>query len=157
MSENDMSENDLSEFDPYIDKTISVSRRSFNNSSNQNAQQSETETPDDILGAEGELILVVRGMVERIMIRQHNEVKLGRFEPPGPNELDLTPYGAADRGVSRFHARIHVENNQLFITDMNSTNGTYVSGVKIAANTATLLHKGDELVIGRLPVQVMFR
>jgi hypothetical protein len=154
-----MSEDNLSKKDLPIDKTISVPRRTFNmaGSDQYGSQPDSGEDSTSILGQVGELVLIVRGMVERIMIRQHNEVKLGRFEPPAPNELDLTPYGASDRGVSRFHARIHLENDQLFITDMNSTNGTYIGGVKVAPDTPTLLRKGDELVIGRLPIQVMFR
>ena len=111
------------------------------------------------LGDRREVILVIRGMIERITVKENIEFRLGRFEPTTkqPNEIDLTPYGAMDRGVSRVHAKIHLDKVQLYITDLGSTNGSYLAGVKLEPNRATLLRKGDELILGRLPIQVMFR
>jgi hypothetical protein len=159
-----MSNNDFDGFkNPYADKTVTTRRNpretGILGSDEGEIKRSAAQAGTSTLGDTREVILVVRGMIERVMIREQAEVKLGRFEPAGRTmgELDLTPYGAMDRGVSRFHARIHIENNQLFITDMNSTNGTYIGGVKIAPNVATPLRKGDELTLGRLPIQVMFR
>jgi hypothetical protein len=158
-----MSDEVMRKLNPYSTKTISIPRSSLNldfitaNTSNPASTDAPHETAT--LGEARELIFIVRGMFERFVIHQHHEIKLGRFEPTArqPNELDLTPYGAADRGVTRFHARIHIENNHLFITDMNSTNGTYLGGVKVAAHTPTVLRKGDELILGQLPIQVMYR
>jgi hypothetical protein len=159
-----MSNNDFNGFkNPYADKTVTTRRNPREtaplNGEDEDLKPSNTPAGTSTLGDTREVILVVRGMIERVMIREHAEVKLGRFEPAVRNsdELDLTPYGAMDRGVSRVHARIHIENNQLFITDMNSTNGTYIGGVKVAPHVPTPLRKGDELTLGRLPIQVMFR
>lgn len=122
-------------------------------------QQTPAPNGTATLGDRREVILVIRGMIERITVKENVEFKLGRFEPTTKqqNEIDLTPYGAMDRGVSRLHARIHLEKEQLYITDLNSTNGTYLAGVKLNPHQPTLLRKGDELILGRLPVQVMFR
>ncbi|MCU0513505.1 MAG: FHA domain-containing protein [Anaerolineae bacterium] len=111
------------------------------------------------LGDRREVILVIRGMIERVTVRENVEFKLGRFEPTArqANEIDLTPYGAMDRGVSRLHARIHLEKEHLYITDLGSTNGTFLAGVRLEKDVPTLLRKGDELILGRLPIQVMFR
>lgn len=148
---------------PHGDKTVTTKR---------NPRDTAALTPDEAeapqtasrpgtasLGDTREVILVVRGMIERIMIRERTEYKLGRFEPASRtlDELDLTPYGAMDRGVSRVHARLHIEANQLYITDLGSTNGTFIGGVKLAPHVSTPLRKGDELTLGRLPIQVMFR
>ena len=106
-----------------------------------------------------ELILVIRGMVERLTIQEDATVLLGRadhksrFNP----EVDLTPYGALDRGVSREHARLHVDEGRLYVTDLGSTNGTFVGGIQLEPNTPRLIGQGDELLLGRLSVQVMFR
>lgn len=111
------------------------------------------------LGEQRELILVIRGMVERVMLPKDSSIILGRadlnarFHP----DVDLTPYGALDRGVSRGHARLHMEGDKLFVTDMGSTNGTFLAGRRLAENEATLLRKGDELLLGRLAIQVLFR
>lgn len=111
------------------------------------------------LGDQREIIFVIRGMVERVVLTENLSVVLGRSEPGARNgvDVDLTPYGALDRGVSRTHARLHLENNHLYVTDLGSTNGTFLSGRRLEPNKAEVLRKGDELVLGRLAVQVLFR
>ncbi len=111
------------------------------------------------LGEGREVLLVIRGMVERVMMVEGKSYKLGRFEVSTrkEEEIDLSPYGALDRGVSRVHAELSLHNDQIYITDLTSTNGTYLGGQRLKPNEATLLRKGDELLIGRLPVQVLFR
>jgi len=47
--------------------------------------------------------------------------------------------------VSRHHAKITFDNNQYFIEDTNSSNGTYVDGVLISTRTA--LHDGTKIQI----------
>ena len=105
-----------------------------------------------------EVSLIVHGLFERFLFHEGRQIKLGRFEPDRrqPDELDLTPYGAREKGVSRFHARIALMNNQLFITDLQSANGTYIRGIKVAPYLPAALSKGDEVHLGRLPIQVMF-
>jgi hypothetical protein len=111
------------------------------------------------LGDKQEVILLIRGMVERVVMETGIIYKLGRFEigTAGEDEIDLTPYGAMDRGVSRVHSQLHLEAGKVYITDLGSTNGTYISGTRLEANTPTVLRKGDELLLGRLAVQVLFR
>lgn len=111
------------------------------------------------LGAGREVLLVIRGMVERIIMVEGKTYKLGRFEVSTrkDDEIDLSPYGALDRGVSRVHAELSIYNGQIYIKDLTSTNGTFLAGQRLKPNEATLLRKGDELLIGRLPVQVLFR
>lgn len=105
-----------------------------------------------------EIILIVRGVVERLLLAEHTPLVLGRtdlaakFHP----DVDMTPYGAEERGVSRAHARIHLEGRKLYVTDLGSTNGTYLAGKRLTPNQPELLGKGDEFLLGRLPIQVMF-
>lgn len=66
------------------------------------------------------------------------ETKLGR------EGADIV-FGA-DTGVSRVHASIVNQGGSLTITDLGSTNGTYVNGVKIAAPTP--LKSGDLVILG---------
>jgi pSer/pThr/pTyr-binding forkhead associated (FHA) protein len=49
-----------------------------------------------------------------------------------------------------------LKGDQIYITDLMSTNGTYLAGQRLKPNEATLLRKGDELLIGRLPIQILF-
>jgi hypothetical protein len=111
------------------------------------------------LGENREIILVIRGMVERLVLPEDKRIILGRTDVKSRflPDVDLTPYGALDRGVSREHASLHLQGDRLYVTDLNSTNGTYLAGKKLDPNTPSVLRKGDELLLGRLPVQVLFR
>lgn len=53
---------------------------------------------------------------------------------------------SADSGVSRSHAVISRTGSGVTITDLGSTNGTYVNGVKISGSTE--LKAGDLLILG---------
>jgi hypothetical protein len=126
----------------------------------QTSQDESNEGPGTrILDEKREIILLIRGMVERVVIRAGVKFKLGRFELGSnrPDEIDLTPYGALDRGVSRVHAQLHLEDRHLYITDLGSTNGTYLAGKKLTPNEPKRIKKGDELLVGRLAVQILFR
>ena len=56
-----------------------------------------------------------------------------------------------DVTVSREHARFQVDANGLSMTDLGSTNGTYVNGRR---HEAGLLSEGDELLIGKFQLRV---
>lgn len=110
------------------------------------------------LGDNREVILLIRGMVERIVMSEGVVYRLGRFElEKALTDVDLIPYGAIDRGVSRIHARLHLEEGRLYVTDLNSSNGTYIGMNKLIPNNPVPLRKGDELRLGRLSIQVLFR
>ena len=65
-------------------------------------------------------------------------------------DIDLTPHGGEEGGVSRMHARIFVENGQYMIEDENSTNFTFLNRQKLAPKTPTALHDEDEIKLGRV-------
>src|SRR5262249_55466770 len=51
-----------------------------------------------------------------------------------------------DEGISRRHARLVVEEGQVRIEDLGSTNGTYVNGVRVLSDE--VLQDGDKIQIG---------
>ena len=51
-----------------------------------------------------------------------------------------------DERVSRFHAKVQVEDNDIILTDLDSTNGTRVNGTAIQIRR---LRAGDQVAIGR--------
>src|SRR5436309_14478863 len=65
-------------------------------------------------------------------------------------DVDLTPHGGEEGGVSRMHARIFVENGQYMLEDENSTNFTFLNRQKLTAKTPTPLHDNDEIKLGRV-------
>jgi pSer/pThr/pTyr-binding forkhead associated (FHA) protein len=68
-------------------------------------------------------------------------------------EVDLTVHGALEHGVGRRHARIFVQNGQLMVEDLDSTNGTLLNNQKLAARQPQPLRDGDQLQLGRLRMQ----
>ena len=56
-----------------------------------------------------------------------------------------------DVTVSREHARFSVDPSGLSLTDLGSTNGTYVNGARLDAGQ---LAEGDELMIGKYHLRV---
>lgn len=106
-----------------------------------------------------EIVLMVRGTVERVALTPDQKLLLGRLDSTGRGraDVDLSDYGAVDRGVSREHCTLQLGEGVVYITDKDSTNGTFINGHRLTPEQPHPLHKGDELVLGRLVVQVLFR
>jgi hypothetical protein len=120
------------------------------------ARDEERTTVQDVKSVK----LVIRGMTTHVHFGKHNDmgVVLGRIDPRSGErpDIDLTPMGAAQRGVSRAHARLEYRDEQLWLTDLGSANGTFVGVTQLAPNQATKLYKGDQFLLGRLAVQINF-
>ncbi|MBZ0301175.1 MAG: FHA domain-containing protein, partial [Anaerolineae bacterium] len=54
--------------------------------------------------------------------------------------------------ISRYHFSLIREDGQVYITDLESANGTYVDGVRLPVNERRLLMDGDEIQIGNLRI-----
>lgn len=81
---------------------------------------------------------------------------IGRGDPANPSyrpDLDLSYYDSSY--VGRRHAQIDRRGLQYTITDLASTNGTYVNGAILPPQQPKELHNGDRVVIGR--VNLVFR
>lgn len=88
-----------------------------------------------------------------------NEMMIGRRSPDSVMipDVDLSPYGADIKGVSRLHAVLRRHGQTLVITDMGSLNHTYVNEQRLHPHEVRVLHDGDQLRFGQLAVQVQFR
>ena len=64
-------------------------------------------------------------------------------------------YVLGDRSVSRIHARILEENGNIYLEDLNSTNGTFKNGLRMQPYEKRRLEKNDELRFGK--VEYIFR
>lgn len=62
---------------------------------------------------------------------------------------DKTHHTIEDSTVSRFHARIDREEEELWLTDLNSTNGTFLNGIRLVPFGRMKVNKGDSIVISR--------
>jgi pilus assembly protein CpaF len=84
------------------------------------------------------IIISEKGGAERRESFDKNEINVGRVQG---NDLML-PKG----NVSKHHARLLYRDGRFIVTDLKSTNGTYVNGRKIAQ--ATIVREGDKIYIG---------
>ncbi len=72
-------------------------------------------------------------------------------------DVDLNPYEAYDKGVSRLHAtiRINHQTNKIHVIDLGSANGSSVNGYEIPANSEVPLNHGDVLTLGKFNLKVV--
>lgn len=55
-----------------------------------------------------------------------------------------------DSTISRIHARFTRQEDGIYVTDMNSTNGTFKNGLRLEPNETVRIERGDELRFGRM-------
>lgn len=59
--------------------------------------------------------------------------------------------------VSGKHLTLEIKNNEVYVTDIGSTNGTYINGNKLTAHNGYILRTGEKLIIGSEDVVYMVR
>src|SRR5215471_1601522 len=90
------------------------------------------------------VIISEKGGAERRETFDRTEINVGRVQG---NDLML-PKG----NVSKRHARLLYRDGRFIVTDLKSTNGTYVNGRKIAQ--ATIVREGDKIYIGDFVLRI---
>lgn len=101
------------------------------------------------------LVLVTSGI--EIPLAPGKEVIVGREDPYSGivPDVDLTPHGAEEGGVSRRHFKISLAGGQYVIEDLNSTNFTLLNRQRLQPGKPAPLADGDEIRAGR--VRLTFR
>lgn len=90
-------------------------------------------------------------------IRLDNRLIVGRTDHTNETnapDVDLSTYQAEDQGVSRQHLKLHVEDDQLVITDLNSGNGTFLNGKQLEPNKPYPIKHDDALKLGNLETTI---
>jgi pilus assembly protein CpaF len=90
------------------------------------------------------IVISEKGGAERRELFDKPEINVGRVQG---NDLML-PKG----NVSKKHARLLFRDGRFIVTDLKSTNGTYVNGRKIAQ--ATIVREGDKIYVGDFVLRV---
>src|SRR5881394_299881 len=90
------------------------------------------------------IIVHEKGGAERREIFDAAELSVGRVQG---NELML-PKG----NVSKRHARLLYRDGRFIVTDLNSTNGTYVNRRRITQ--ATIVREGDRIYVGDFVLRI---
>ncbi len=97
--------------------------------------------------------LKIAGSNDIIKLEGKAEFVLGRSDVTSQSfpDIDLTPYGAEDKGVSRYHAKLILLGKQLnYVMDMSSTNGTSLNGEPLEPLRHWPISNGDKLELGNL-------
>jgi pilus assembly protein CpaF len=90
------------------------------------------------------IVIHEKGGVERREVFESSELTVGRVQG---NDITL-PKG----NVSKRHARLLYRDGRFIVTDLNSTNGTYVNRRRIAQ--ATIVREGDRIYVGDFVLRV---
>jgi pSer/pThr/pTyr-binding forkhead associated (FHA) protein len=111
-----------------------------------------------LLGLEA-IALYINNADNPLVIDISQEAILGRFTPNSPSQprVDLMPYGAYEKGVSRMHAVIRrTASGGLTVEDLLSNNGTYLNGVRLPPRVPYQLASGNRIKLGQLEIEVYF-
>jgi hypothetical protein len=110
-------------------------------------------------GPDALLALYFEGTPDPLVLTPASQTFLGRFETSADDGLyvDLVPYEAAEKGVSRLHAVIYRSEATLVLQDLHSTNGTVLNGQRLLSNQQQRIHDGDEIYLGMLRIDIAFQ
>jgi hypothetical protein len=61
-----------------------------------------------------------------------------------------TDFCLKEASISRLHVRFTKNANQVLMTDLNSTNGTYRNGIRLEPSETVTIEAGDEIRLGKL-------
>lgn len=61
----------------------------------------------------------------------------------------------ADSSISRVHCKFVEMDHKICITDLNSTNGTYLNGLPLKNGEIQEIEKNDEILIGKVKIRVV--
>ena len=91
-----------------------------------------------------------------VELKLDDVIHLGRADPNLDifPEVDVTDDIAPDKSVSRRHAVIFKQAEEVLVEDVGSINGTYVNGKRLDAFTPHALDDSDTLRLGKLVITV---
>jgi len=128
------------------------------NSADSSPLDSEYFGPDSVLA------LRVRSSTDPYEIRPQkadHEFIIGRSASGSAMapDIDLEKKGGTDMGVSRLHLSIRydTEHQAVLVSDLGSSNGSFLNGQRLLAKEIRVLRHGDELRLGKLVMIVSFR
>jgi len=91
-------------------------------------------------------------------VRVDSDFVIGRKTDGAPaGLLDLTPLEGYIMGVSKQHVRIQDLGKYYQITDLGSSNGTWVNEERLIPNQPAFLPNAARVQLGRMPLYIIYR
>jgi len=102
------------------------------------------------------IVLTIKHVPVKMIFDLGKPLVVGRFLATNgaPHGIDLTPFNAMERGVSRQHLLFQREGEQVVVIDNNSTNGTTLNGELLTPHQPYPVSHGDRLLLGNLEMQI---
>lgn len=121
----------------------------------------EVEDPATF-GKLSSLIIKIRGYEGQPLRLEigHTPLLIGRSDERDNTflpDIDLHPFDAKDKGVSRQHASIQRAKQTLTLIDQGSINHTFINGERVYPNEVRVIRDGDEIRFGHLVAQFIFQ
>lgn len=116
------------------------------------AKLTSDEAPVAVATAESNLKIVLKDSGQEVPLPDKPEIIMGREDPVSGifPDVDFTPFGGDEGGVSRLHAKIVKEGTVYKIEDLGSTNATVVNKQRLNPHTPVMLKSGDEIRFGKV-------
>jgi hypothetical protein len=107
------------------------------------------------------LKLQVEGTPKSIVITPDmlkEQVIIGRRDPITEQSppVDLDDFAGYRMGVSRKHAILELLNGNLMVSDLGSSNGTYLNGKRLPMRQPQVVINGDMIRLGQIAITVQF-
>jgi pSer/pThr/pTyr-binding forkhead associated (FHA) protein len=90
--------------------------------------------------------------VTPIRLSVKEDALIGCADPAGNHypDLDLSPYGGRDAGVSRRHAQLKVLDRMMYVMDIGSVNGSRLNDDPMVVARLYPLNNGDKLELATM-------
>lgn len=103
------------------------------------------------------IVLYVKGGKQPVVFRPEQDFVIGRRTATSTVDLDLGQYEQDTKTVSRQHAVIRLEDDQMMLYDLGSRNGTFVNEKLVSPDVPNVLHDGDVIRVGQVVLHIYFQ
>jgi len=103
-----------------------------------------------------EAIVILQFLPSGICIPLSLDTPLALGRGQTEDTVDLTDLNAFRHGVSRRHCLLHRRDNHLIVTDLGSTNGTYLDNQRLIPHQDYEASHGARLIMGTLHLTIFF-
>lgn len=108
--------------------------------------------PEEIKSLTSETMILKRRKEEHLILRSENpaypDMSITRESFLIGKKKDAVDGWIKARGISRIHGKISKEEGQYYLTDLNSTNGTFLNGGRLEVNEKARIRAGDRVGFG---------